>query len=111
MQPNASFIIVIMTVWLVSADKDTSYQPPEASGGPYPASGKPVAAPYPSSGWKPNGKLLMLPARQTTPNLRISSNGIYGTPPKTTTNFAIETEFTTIESVTSPKPEVQIFFF
>lgn len=114
---SASVLVPICFLVLMAisarAETDTSYTPPPASGGPYPASGVAASdaagtssakAPYPAPGWKPSARILVLPVIRPTPAAPPTKKCV--TPGKTTT----ESEFVTEESTaTSPKPEVGRF--
>lgn len=96
---------------MVSVKSDTSYLPPPASGGPYPAaSSTPASAPYPPSGWKPSGQPFSLPPRQNPYSSQTSPQQFYGSP-KATSRYPTDVEFTTVEPVTSPRPEVSVILY
>lgn len=53
-----------------------------SNSGPYPASTS-NEAPYPPSGWKPSGRLLLLPAKQQVAPVYGTPSNDYGTPAST----------------------------
>lgn len=94
-------LVIVMACAVSAALADTSYTPPPASGGPYPAASSTAApAPYAPSGWKPSGRQFLLPARQKTSVSYLPPSYL---PPKSTTPAETETPIT---EGTTFKPEV-----